>query len=66
MVSHMIDPRTGEPVADRRLAICIGESAAETDAWSTALVVLGYRPASTPDRIASSIETPVPGNSNGS
>ena len=57
---HIIDPRSGTPVTEPRLAICVGPSAAETDAWSTALVVLGYRPAAMPDEIESSIEIPIP------
>lgn len=37
----IIDPRTGHPAPPPRLATVLGPSAAATDAWSTALVVLG-------------------------
>jgi len=38
---HVIDPRTGEPVSHTLLAAVVGESATDTDALSTALLVLG-------------------------
>jgi thiamine biosynthesis lipoprotein len=38
---HVLDPRTGEPVADTRLAAVRTPSATESDALSTALMVLG-------------------------
>lgn len=41
---HTVDPRTGTPPGDRGGAV-VGPSAAEADAWSTAVVVLGRRPA---------------------
>jgi thiamine biosynthesis lipoprotein len=41
-VSHTIDPRTGEPVAHGLAAVTVvASSAAEADAWATALMVLG-------------------------
>ena len=41
-VSHTIDPRTGEPVAHGLAAVTVvARSAAEADAWATALMVLG-------------------------
>ena len=40
-VSHVIDPRTGEPIPREALAIAVGGSGATTEAWSTALLVLG-------------------------
>lgn len=55
---HIIDPRTGEPATDRGFAACIGESAEETDAWATALAVLGERPDSMPQRLTSVIRCP--------
>ena len=64
--AHIVDPRIGEPVTEPRLAICVGPSGAETDAWATALVVLGYRPAAMPDAIESSIEIPEPRSAHGS
>lgn len=40
--SHIIDPRTGRPVEHQiASATVIGKSALETDAWGTALMVLG-------------------------
>jgi FAD:protein FMN transferase len=40
--SHIIDPRTGKPVAHFvSSASVISDSAAEADAWSTAMMVLG-------------------------
>lgn len=38
---HVIDPRTGEPVQRAAKAVVVGPSATETDALSTALLVLG-------------------------
>ena len=40
-LGHIIDPRTGEPAARARLAAVILPSGTETDALSTALLVLG-------------------------
>lgn len=45
---HIEDPRTGAPVKGARLAAVIGPSARLCDAWSTALLVLGERPAEMP------------------
>lgn len=55
---HIIDPRTGSPAGGRGFAACIGESAEETDAWSTALAVLGERPATMPRRLTSVVRCP--------
>ena len=44
-VSHVIDPRCGEPTADRDLVAVVAPSAAHADAWSTALLVDGDPPA---------------------
>lgn len=38
---HIIDPRTGEPVQCATKAVVVGPSATETDALSTALLLLG-------------------------
>lgn len=43
---HVLDPRTGKPSAGARLAAVIAVYSGETDALSTALVVLGARPGS--------------------
>ncbi len=40
---HVMDPRTGAPSEGARLAAVAGGSAADCDAWSTALLVLGER-----------------------
>ncbi len=41
---HLIDPRAGRPAAVGKFAAVLGETAAETDAWSTAVAVLGRPP----------------------
>lgn len=41
LYGHVLDPRLGEPVEAARLAAAILPSATETDAWTTALLVLG-------------------------
>lgn len=50
---HVIDPREGKPSAGARLAAVIAVYSAETDALSTALVVLGERPGSIPGEVVS-------------
>lgn len=46
---HVMDPRTGEPVRTRLLAAVVAPSARLADAWATALLVLGERPAAMPE-----------------
>jgi FAD:protein FMN transferase len=41
LLGHVIDPRSGMPVTGARLAAVMGESATDTDALSTALLVRG-------------------------
>ncbi|MDB6056513.1 MAG: hypothetical protein JWO95_357 [Verrucomicrobiales bacterium] len=41
MLGHVIDPRTGEPTQTAQLATVITKSATDSDALSTALLVLG-------------------------
>jgi thiamine biosynthesis lipoprotein len=41
-MGHVIDPRTGEPCQTAQLAAVISKSATDSDALSTALLVLGY------------------------
>ncbi|MCA1595407.1 MAG: FAD:protein FMN transferase [Chloroflexi bacterium] len=41
---HVLDPRSGVPVQGARLAAVVGASATDTDALSTALLVLGSPP----------------------
>ncbi|MCU0770349.1 MAG: FAD:protein FMN transferase [Verrucomicrobia bacterium] len=41
LYGHVMDPRTGEPVKAAVLTVVALPSAAEADAWSTALMVLG-------------------------
>ncbi|MBC7835345.1 MAG: FAD:protein FMN transferase, partial [Phycisphaerales bacterium] len=70
-VGHVIDPRTGEPVRRAVTAAVWGgeatqggvgavnepvTSAALCDAWSTAALVLGARPAGLPDTFACWVE----------
>lgn len=43
--THIIDPRTSESIGARRCAVVTGPSACLAEAWSTALAVLGERPA---------------------
>jgi len=52
---HVLDPRTSRPVRGTWLAVAVAPSACETDAWSTALVVLGRRPATAPGSLATAI-----------
>lgn len=60
---HVLDPRSGSPSSRVRLAAVIGVYSAETDALSTALLVLGERPGSIPADVVSilSSQTPDPG-----
>ncbi|MCL4742819.1 MAG: FAD:protein FMN transferase [Phycisphaerales bacterium] len=50
-LGHVLDPRTGSPVEGARLACVVGASAMETDAWSTALLVLATRPKGMPEQL---------------
>lgn len=43
VVSHVVDPHTGRPVQGTVEALVLAPSAAQADAWSTALLVLGAR-----------------------
>ena len=43
-ISHVVDPRTGTVVEGTVEAIVVADLAADADAWSTALLVLGARP----------------------
>lgn len=52
---HILDPRSGGAAGGADTAAVVGPSAALCDAWSTALVVLGARPARMPDALASLI-----------
>lgn len=45
-LGHVLDPRSGRPAACGKFAAAVGASACLTDAWSTALLVLGEPPAS--------------------
>ncbi len=51
--AHLLDPRTGEAAGGAPLAAAVAASATATDAWATALCVLGSRPASAPASLAS-------------
>jgi thiamine biosynthesis lipoprotein len=39
--SHVLDPRSGQPVPGRRCVTVVAERAIDADAWATALLVLG-------------------------
>lgn len=52
-IGHIMDPRSGEPARGRVGAVVVCASAAEADAWSTAMVVLGRRPRTMPPDIES-------------
>jgi thiamine biosynthesis lipoprotein len=54
-VGHVIDPIRGAPATGVRLAAVVGPRARTTDAWSTALVVLGRRPPSIPAELTTLI-----------
>lgn len=54
---HVLDPRSGSPASRARLAAAIGVYSAETDALSTALLVLGERPGSIPAGVVSILST---------
>ena len=43
--AHIMDPRTGRPVDRARAVAVVGPCARLADAWATAIVVLGSRPA---------------------
>lgn len=57
-VGHVLDPRSGRPAACVESATVVGPDARITDAWATALLVLGERPDSMPEGLRSII---VPG-----
>ncbi len=52
---HVIDPRDGGAPRASEAGVCIGASALETDAWATALMVLGFRPAEMGPGLASAV-----------
>ncbi|MCA9312231.1 MAG: FAD:protein FMN transferase [Phycisphaerales bacterium] len=54
---HVLDPRTGRS-AEAAVAVTIGPSARDADAWSTALLVLEDVPASLPAEITGYVDTP--------
>jgi FAD:protein FMN transferase len=54
--AHIRDPRSSTAMRERRFALVIGPSAMLADAWSTALSVLGSRPASMGTEWITSIE----------
>ncbi|MCP3904405.1 MAG: FAD:protein FMN transferase [Planctomycetes bacterium] len=52
-VGHVIDPRRRRPVRGVRVTAVVAPTATLADAWSTALVVLGARPARMPANLNS-------------
>jgi thiamine biosynthesis lipoprotein len=59
--THIVDPRSGRPTAGARTACVIADDAACADAWSTAIVVLGGRPAGCPAGVDVIVEDRVGG-----
>jgi FAD:protein FMN transferase len=55
--AHIVDPRTGR-VAGSVIVGVVGKSARLGDAWSTALAVLGHRPAAMPAELTTCISRP--------
>jgi thiamine biosynthesis lipoprotein ApbE len=55
-VDHVIDRRAGASRCAALRAAVVGSSARQTDIWSTALLVIGQRPASMPADLATLIE----------
>jgi FAD:protein FMN transferase len=51
-LGHVLDPRTGRAVACGGFAAALGRSACLTDAWATALLVLGHAPDSLPNSLS--------------
>jgi len=43
-IGHVIDPRSGLPVEEERIAVVVAPTATLAEGWSTALVVLGADP----------------------
>jgi thiamine biosynthesis lipoprotein len=62
---HVLDPRTGEPVAGAVLAAVILPSATETDALSTALLVCGAQGRQTISQLRPNMRTLLVSESNG-
>ena len=56
----MLDPRTYRPADCGAYAAAIGSSACLTDAWATALLVLGEAPPNMPDTIEALIPDKIP------
>lgn len=56
LYSHIVDPRSGQPVAQSALAIAIAESGAQAEAWSTALIAAPGRAALARARAAPGVE----------
>lgn len=54
-IGHVVDARSGRPAARAAGATVVGPNARITDAWATALLVLGERPASMPAELGSHI-----------
>lgn len=60
-LTHIVDPRSGRPTAGVRTACVVADDAACADAWSTAIVVLGGRPAGCPAGVEVIVEDRVGG-----
>lgn len=55
-IGHVIDPRTGQPVTQERVAVVVSPHATRAEAWSTALVVLGEDPGIALAEVAPDVE----------
>jgi len=61
-LGHVLDPRSEQPARCGAFAAAVGASACLTDAWSTALLVLGEPPALMPDTIQAIFPNHTPAN----
>ncbi len=57
-VGHVMDPRAGSPVPGGLTAAVVAPDAASADAWATALLVAGRRPAQMPADVLTMIVRP--------
>lgn len=55
IIGHVVDPQQGRPASGTLVTAVAGASAAEADAWSTALVVSGARSATMPGAMATAV-----------
>jgi FAD:protein FMN transferase len=58
-LGHVLDPRTGRSATCGTFAAAVGESACLTDAWATALLVLGDIPGALPNTLRAILPAPL-------